>query len=67
MEPHADGRPTYPKGIVNDTYHFYPSATQPLARYRPPWLGYTRAPLASIRQSNPLNGVYPPQTLLPPT
>ena len=37
-------------------YH-YPSAMQPSARYLSPWLGYTRAMLASVCHSNPQQGI----------
>ena len=58
-EPHADRRPTYngvrpgsPRGSLRHCC-LYPSAMQPSARYLPPWLGQTRAPLASMCRSNP--------------
>ena len=35
----------------------YSSAMQPSTPYLPPWLGYTRALLASVCHTNPLRGV----------
>jgi len=61
-EPHAEGRPTYngvrprsPRGSLRHCY-LYPSAMQPLALYLPPWLGQTRALLASMCSGNPHQG-----------
>jgi hypothetical protein len=36
--------------------NLYPSAMQPALRYLPPWLGWTRAPVASVCGSNPHQG-----------
>jgi hypothetical protein len=60
-EPHADGRPTYNAMVAQENRlrhcHYYPSAMYPSAQYLPPWLGYTRAPLATVRLSNPNQGI----------
>jgi hypothetical protein len=53
---HTVGYGLVPKGIVNDTA-LYPSAMQPSARYLPPWLGETRALLASVYRSNPQESI----------
>ena len=62
-EPHAEGRSAYngvrPGSPVNRLQHCFccPSALQGSARYLPPWLGSTRAQLARVCRSNPIQGV----------
>jgi len=48
------GAAWFPKGTVNC---HYTSAMQPSARYLPPWLGQTLAPLASVYSCNPQQGI----------
>jgi len=54
---HTMGCGLVPQGDRFRHCNLYPSAMQPSARYLPPWLGWTRAPLASLCRSNPHQGV----------
>jgi hypothetical protein len=58
----TEGLHTVGCGLVPQGDHWrhcchYPSTMQPLARYLPPWLGKTRAPLASVCSGNPQQGI----------
>jgi len=50
---HRRGCGPVPQGDRWRHWYHYLSAMQPSAQYLPPWLGWTRAPLASVWHSNP--------------
>jgi hypothetical protein len=59
---HSMGCGLVPQGNRYETTISTPSTMQPSAGYLPPWLGWTRTPLASVCRSNPQQSI--PSTTL---